>query len=100
MAEETDLNWRKLSEEVPSGMKVWRQAHPKATFREIEEAVTQRMSRPTARMFQDLALASTASDWSTRPLPERPHCPHRATLLQSRGKRTRHLQSTGGKTSN
>lgn len=29
--------WRTLSEEVISGMKEWRDQHPKATLREIEE---------------------------------------------------------------
>lgn len=96
MAEETDPSWHQLSEEVLSGMKEWRQTPPKATFREIEEAVTERMSRLTARMIQDMALTSPAGDWSTLPLPERPQCPHCATPLQARGKRSRHLQSTGG----
>jgi hypothetical protein len=96
MSEETDPSWRKLSEEVLSGMKEWRQAHPKATFREIEEAVTERMSRLTVRLIQDMALTSPASDWSTQTLPERPQCPQCATPLQARGKRIRHLQSTGG----
>ena len=96
MAEETDPGWRKLSDEVLSGMKEWRQAHPKATFREIEEAVTQRMSRLTARLIQDVALSSPASDWRNQALSERPQCPQCATPLQARGNRHRHLQSTGG----
>jgi hypothetical protein len=96
MTDEIDSRWRKLSEEILSGMKEWRQAHPKATFREIEEAVSERMSRLSARTIQDMALSSPSSDWSTLPSPERPRCPQRATPLQARGKRSRHLQSTGG----
>ena len=96
MTKETDPSWRQLSEEVLSGMKEWRQAHPKATLREIEEAVTQRMSRLTARLIQDLALSSPASDWGSQALAERPPCPQCTTPLQARGNRLRHLQSTGG----
>ena len=96
MADETDSSWRTLSEEVLSGMKEWRQAHPKATLREIEETVIERMSRLTARMIQDLALTSATTEWSSQPLGERPRCPHCGTPLQARGKRRRHLQSTGG----
>jgi predicted RNA-binding Zn-ribbon protein involved in translation (DUF1610 family) len=96
MAEETEATWRTLSEEVLSGMKEWRQAHPKATLREIEEAVVERMSRLTARLIQDLALTSTTTEWSSQSLGERPQCPHCGTALQARGKRSRHLQSTGG----
>ena len=76
MADETDPSWRALSEEILNGMKEWRQAHPKATLREIEEAVTQRMSRLTARMIQNMALSSPTSEWSMLPPPERPVCPH------------------------
>ena len=96
MADETESTWRTLSEEVLSGMKEWRQAHPRATLREIEEAVMERMSRLTARMIQDLALSSATTEWSSQPLDERPRCPHCGTALQARGKRSRHLQSTGG----
>jgi RNA polymerase-binding transcription factor DksA len=96
MADETAPSWRMLSEEVLTGMKEWRQAHPKATLREIQEAVTERMSRLTACMIQDMALTSPANDWSTQPLPERPQYPHYTTPLQARGKRSRHLLRTGG----
>jgi hypothetical protein len=96
MTEESEATWRTMSEEVLSGMKEWRQAHPKATLREIEEAVVERMSRLTARMIQDLALTSTTTEWSSQPPGERPRCPYCGTALQARGKRSRHLQSTGG----
>lgn len=96
MTEETEAQWRRLSEEVLSGMKDWRQAHPKASLREIEEAVIEQMSRLTARLIQDLALSSATTEWSNRPVAERPSCPHCGTALQARGAHHRHLQSTGG----
>ena len=30
---ETEADWRRLAEEVATGMKEWRLAHPKATFK-------------------------------------------------------------------
>ena len=61
MNEEMDRTWQALSEEVLTGRKEWRLAHPKATFREIEQAVEERVNRLRARMLQDVALASAES---------------------------------------
>jgi ribosomal protein S27AE len=96
MTEETEAQWRTLSEEILSGMTEWRQAHPKATLREIEAAVIEQMSRLTARLIQDLALSSSTTQWSSQSGADRPRCPHCGTILQARGLHHRHLQSTGG----
>jgi hypothetical protein len=45
MDEAIEKRWRELSEEVLSGMKEWRLAHPRATFREIEQAVQERLNQ-------------------------------------------------------
>jgi len=45
MEEAMDKEWRTLSEEILSGMKEWRLAHPKATLREIEQEASERVSR-------------------------------------------------------
>jgi hypothetical protein len=50
MDEEMDRTWQALSEEVLFGVKEWRLAHPKATFREIEHAVEERVNRLKAQM--------------------------------------------------
>jgi RNase P subunit RPR2 len=89
-------DWRELSEQVISGMKEWREGHPKATFREIETELDERLSRLRAKMLQDTALASSQADWSELPKGQRPICPQCGTPLVSRGKRTRHLQTDGG----
>jgi hypothetical protein len=52
--------WRELSEEIIMGMAEWREQHPRATLREIEAALDERL----ARMLQDTALASAATDLS------------------------------------
>ena len=96
MDEAMEKHWRELSEEVLSGMKEWRIAHPEATFREIEEAVHARVSRLEAQMLQDSALMDVRADWGQAPTENRPKCPKCGTPLLARGKRQRELQSRGG----
>jgi RNase P subunit RPR2 len=97
MEEAMDKEWRILSEEILSGMKEWRLAHPKATFREIEQEASERVSRLQARMIQDAALASPTADWQSLPQEERPTCPHCDKALIPRGKQKRRIQGSGGR---
>ena len=53
-----EAHWRKLAEEVMTGVKEWRVQHPKATFEEIETAIDEGLARVRARMLEDVALAS------------------------------------------
>jgi YgiT-type zinc finger domain-containing protein len=94
--QEIDQNWQELSEEVLVGMKDWRVQHPKATFQEIEEALDERLGRLRARMLEDVALASPASDWKEAEAEERPKCPLCGEGLMARGKKTRRLHTQGG----
>ncbi len=96
MNEEMDRDWQALSEEVLSGMKEWRLAHPKATLSEIEQAIEERINRLKARMLQDVALASEAKDWTQEPMQDRPPCPECGTPLLARGSHRRRLQAAGG----
>lgn len=95
-SESTDREWRALSEEILLGMKEWRRQHPKATLREIEEAVSERLSRLGAQMIQDTAQTSTAGDWTAHEEAEAPRCEHCGEVLVSRGKHPRRLQANGG----
>lgn len=98
MDEAIEKQWRERSEEVLSGMKAWRLAHPKATVRESEEAVHQRVSRLEARLLHETALADARSDGVQAPTEDRRTCPTWSTALVSRGKRQREFQSRGGQT--
>ena len=97
MDEAMEQRWRELSEEVLSGMKEWRVAHPKATLREIEEAASERISRLEAQLVQGTALASSQRTWSQLPEEEQPRCQVCELLLRERGEHTRTLQGKGGK---
>jgi hypothetical protein len=96
MNEAMDRAWQELSEEVLAGIKEWRLAPPKATLREIEQVIHERVSRLEARLLQDVALARSAGEWSEVSESERPSCPVCQTPLQARGKYTRRLQTAGG----
>lgn len=89
--------WQELGLDVLTGMREWRQQHPKATFREIEAALDERLSRLRAQMLQDLAQESAAAHWSQLPEPSAPPCPACGTPLVARGQHTRRIQTTGGR---
>jgi hypothetical protein len=88
--------WREKSVEILTAIKEWRQAHPKATYVEIEDEVHRRMMQLEAQVLQDAAQASTSREWEkTSGLPAA-LCPSCAVPLQARGKHKRTLQGNGG----
>lgn len=95
-AQQFNRRWNELAEEVMTGMAEWRVQHPRATFRQIEEALDERLARMRARMLQDLALASTAADWEGTPASEQPVCPECGQPLTQASKQRRQIQTQGG----
>lgn len=89
-------NWQALAEELFGDMEEWRKHHPKATFREIEEAVSQRVERLRAQMLEDSALKSDQTDWSKADPNQIPRCEQCGTPLQARGKHQRQVLIPGG----
>ena len=63
MRTEFDQQWQAMSNEILTGMKEWRHQHPRATLNEIEATLDERLTRLRARMLEDVALASTATEW-------------------------------------
>lgn len=88
---EHEARWQKLSEEVMTGLRDWRAAHPRATFAEIEAAVDERLNGMRARVLEDLALASAAEATAAAPGA----CPECGQALQRRGMQTRTLTVQG-----
>ncbi len=93
-----DRQWEALAAEAFLGMKEWRLQHPKATFREIEQALDARLSTLRTRMLQDVALASAATDMRTQPAGERAPCPTCGGTLGARGQDTRSVTTSHGQT--
>lgn len=52
--------WARLAEEVVTGLRDWRTAHPAATFAELEVAVEARLGVLRARLLEEAALAAVA----------------------------------------
>lgn len=84
--DEMEARWRQLSEDVLVGMQEWRQAHPKATFREIETALDEKLVKVRARMLEDVALGSQAADLVAS--KERVTCPQCGVRWTRPGRRS------------
>ena len=86
--------WSKQIEAVVSGMRRWREEHPRATFREIEEALDARLDPLRAQMLADAATASPAARF-TDGESERPSCSQCGGQVIGRGRRRRSLTTRG-----
>lgn len=92
-----EKNWHTLSAEVMSGMAEWRGQHPKATLKEIEVALDERLERLRAKMLEEAALFSQARDWGEAD-EEAPRCPACGTALERSTPGVRTLQTHGDQT--
>jgi hypothetical protein len=95
---ELEARWRELTEDVLTGMKEWRLVHPKATLRQIEEALDERLAKVRARMLEDAALASAAGDLTVAPAGERPVCSACGVRREAHGQETREVTTIGNQT--
>ena len=96
--QDQEQQWRELAEAVLTGMQEWRLQHPQATWREIEATLDERLSQVRARMLQDLALASRATDLGARVASERARCPACGGNLEARGQYTRQVTTVHDRT--
>ena len=87
-------SWNGMSEEIISGIAEWRQQHPKATFREIEEEVDKRLSVLRAKMLADAAIRSAQAEWQAG--VGEVVCPKCGEKMEGKGKKKRSLQTRGG----
>jgi hypothetical protein len=91
MRTDFDAQWDELATEVLSGMKEWRLQHPRATLRQIEAALDERLGKMRARMLQDAVLASAAADIKAAQATERPVCSECGSVLVERAVAERQL---------
>ena len=107
-SESGDAGWRALTEDVLTGMREWRSAHPKASFAELEAAVEERLGRLRVRMLEDAALrgagkaeaeaeAEAEARTTSGVLGEArcPDCGAGADRLVGRGRKPRTITVTG-----
>lgn len=94
--ERLGAGWQMQIEEVVTGMREWRTAHPQATFAEIEAALDERLARLRARLLEEAALASRARTVGDAAAGgDRLHCPDCGHPLHRRGEATRTLTVHG-----
>ena len=77
--------WLAEATERFAALDAWRQAHPRATWNEIEAAVDAQLGPLRARLLGDTAVASDAADLRG----ERPACPACGERLQAAGSHRR-----------
>jgi len=92
MKDALTAGWGILIEEITSGIRDWRTANPKATFKEIEVELDKRFARAKAKLLADIALASPEADLAKTPKEERPVCRECGGKLHSLGKQKRTLR--------
>jgi hypothetical protein len=78
-------------------LRAWREAHPSATFAQIEDAVDAELDAARARVLAELALASRAADLSGQPEADRARCPGCGARLAPQGKKGRTVLTRGGR---
>jgi ribosomal protein L34E len=93
---ELQQGWQDGFVPVAEAMAQWRQEHPRATLREIEDALDERLATLRSRMLTDTVQTSAAAHFEGLPASQRPRCPRCDAPLVSRGKRDRVLQTTQG----
>jgi hypothetical protein len=86
--------WEAQAEEAFLDLRGWRELHPRATLREIEQELDRRLEQLRAGMLADLALASAAADVQQEP-GARPCCPDCGEPLQDQGVHRRTLLTMG-----
>jgi hypothetical protein len=87
--------WAASRQAVCAGLQAWRQAHPTATFAEIEAEVDRQLARWRAELLTDLALASEATEIAQRHAQAPPACPGCGGALKGEGIHRRTLHTLG-----
>ena len=96
--ERLEQRWQQLCLEAITGMAEWRQQHSKATLSEIEDALDQHLGSVRARMLEDAAMASHATDLRRAAPVDCPPCPKCGARLQHRTWEERSLSTHHGQT--
>jgi transposase-like protein len=77
-------------DELTNKMRQWRQANPKATLTEIEEAVEAELAQLRKRLVEEMVQEEAAG------LPEEPDCPQCGGKMVKNGRRQRKLKGKEG----
>lgn len=90
--DEKQTSLEEMPDELVAKLRAWRQAHPRATLTEIEEAVEAELAKVRNEWVAELAQAGEESE------TEAPSCPQCGEAMVKNGRRKRRLKSKEGKT--
>lgn len=96
--EAEEARWGKQIEAVVSGVRAWRAAHPRATFREIADAIDAELDPLRAQMLAETAATSPAARFTAGSEEERPRCARCGGKMIGRGRRRRRVVTRGDAT--
>ena len=94
-SENLEKGWSEMSEEMMKSVAEWREQHPRATFREIEEEIDQGLSRLRAKMLSDTANRSEKAEWEGSDAGQM--CPDCGAKIIKKGKKKRVLLTRDGR---
>jgi hypothetical protein len=83
--------WQAVADDVFTGMKRWRDEHPRASWAEIEAALDEGLAILRGHMLEDAVQASPSADFRGVPAAERPRCPECGGALVATGQKQRRL---------
>jgi DNA repair exonuclease SbcCD ATPase subunit len=89
MAREIEASWEEEYQQVMEEMVAWRKANPRATFRQIEQTLDERLNRLRAKMLED------AVGIGQEEIEGQAVCPDCGQGVRGRGKKKRRLQTQG-----
>jgi len=84
---ETDV--QTVLHEVATALRGWREAHPRATFAELEAVVDEQVNRVRARLLEEAIHTSPVTHVADLPAEERSQCPTCAVALEAGSQQTR-----------
>jgi len=96
--EAEEARWAKQIEAVVGGVRAWREAHPRATFREIAAAIDAELNPLRAQMLAETASGSPLARFTTLPDGERPRCARCGGKVIGRGRHRRQVTTQGDAT--
>jgi len=75
------------------GLNKWREKHPRATMREIEEEIDRRMSKMRAQLITETVMRSGRTG---KEKGKKEMCPKCGGEVKKKGKKKRKLETNGG----
>jgi YgiT-type zinc finger domain-containing protein len=82
-----------INSDLIEGLNKWREKHPRATMREIEEEIDRRMTEMRARLIANTVMKSASPEMKKG---KKEMCPKCGGEVKKKGKKKRKLETNGG----